>query len=250
MLFSIDTDSGLHAEILRARQDEAAMDALIRRHRRFILGCAYRTVHRFVTESDDEYSVALIAFHEAVLGYDDSKGSFKSFAALVIRRRLLDYIDSQARTGREIAADLMGGETPREDAAPIRLEAERKIAEQSMEHGREQAAIRDEIEAMQQTLGGYGFTFFDLAACSPRAQKTKTACAAVINVLLADETLLAQLRRTGALPVKALCERAGVPRKIPDNHRKYIIAAAEILAGDYPMLAEYLRFVKKEQVSK
>ena len=34
-------------------------------------------------------------------------------------------------------------------------------------------------------------------------------------------------------------------RKILDRHRRYIIAAAEILSGEYPVLAEYLGYIRK-----
>lgn len=247
MLFVYDGETKLNTEALRAGQDEAAMEEFIRRHRRFILGCAYKTTHRFVSESDDEWSVALIAFHEAVKSYDAGKGNFKSFAALVIRRRLLDYLESQSRAGREITVGAVGGDYAGddEDVPAAELEVQRVVARRSMESGTAETAMRDEIEAMQQVLSGYGFSFFDLADSSPKARKTKEACARVINALLGDDELLRQLRRSGALPSKALRQQAGVPKKILENHRRYIIAAAEILDGDYPHLAEYLRFVRK-----
>ena len=248
MLFTIDTKTthNDNDEIARAKADEAAMEDLIRRHRRFILSCAYKATHRFITESDDEWSIALIAFHEAVMSYDNSRGSFRSFAALVIRRRLLDHLDSQAKTRREISTDF--DESQSDDTQAVSgtaLEARQQLARQAIDATREQTQTRDEIDAMQQILGGYGFSFFDLADCSPRAQKTKAACAAVITALLDDRELIDSLRRTGTLPTKKLVEVTGLPRKILENHRKYIIAAAEILDGDYPHLAEYLRFVKK-----
>lgn len=245
MFFVIDADTQLNTDALRAREDDGRLDAFIRKNRRFILGCAYKTVRHFVSESDDEWSIALIAFHEAVQTYDGSKGNFKSFAALVIKRRLLDYIDSQAKYSREVHADLGGAELADDELAPIQLEAQRAVARQSMESGLSEQAMRDEIEAVGDTLRAYGFSFFELAECSPKAQKTKDACARVIRALLADAALMAHMRRTGTLPAKALCEAADVHKKILENHRKYIIAAAEILDGDYPGLAEYLRFVRK-----
>ena len=246
MLFALETDEKLNREVLAARTDEAKLEALIRKNRRFILGCAYKTTHRFITESDDEWSVALIAFHEAVQAYESGKGNFKSFAALVIKRRLLDNIDREARSKNEISADLSGAETEDGEPAPsVLLEAQRCISEESMRRAEETGSVKDEIDAVGQTLRGYGFSFFDLPEASPKAQKTKDACGRVIRALMADEAMMAQLRRTGTLPAKQLCVTAGVPRKILENHRKYIIAAAEILNGDYPQLAEYLRFVKR-----
>ena len=247
VLFAFDAAEKMNTDALRAQRDDALMEDFIRRNKRFILGCAYRTLHRFLSDSDDEWSIALIAFHEAVRSYDESRGNFKAFAALVIKRRLLDYIESQARRKNEVSTDFGEASTDEDTAAgPLRLEVQRAVARKSVEAAAEQTDVRDEIEAMQQILGGYGFSFFDLTDCSPKAQKTKASCARAIRALLADGALLAQLRRTGSLPSKALCAAAGVPKKILENHRKYIIAAAEILDGDYPQLAEYLRFVRKE----
>ncbi len=245
MLFVFDGNEKLNQDALHAKKDDGRMDAFLRQNKRFILGCAHKTLHRFVTESDDEWSIALIAFHEAVMTYDENRGNFKPFAALVIKRRLLDNIDRQAKYRREIQTDLSGAEPDGDSAAPIQLETARAVAARSIAESRSQAALRDEIEAVSETLGAYGISFFDLADCSPRAQKTKDACARAVNALLQDTALLRRMRQTKSIPASALCDAAGVKRKILENHRKYIIAAAEILDGDYPGLSEYLRFIRK-----
>ena len=246
MLFALDTEDSWDREALLAKQDERELEKLVRKRRRFILGCAHKETRRFVTESDDEWSVALIAFHEAVMSYDLDKGSFRNFAALVIRRRLMDEFGRNARRRSEITADLSGaGLDENDEAVPIQIEVQRRISEEAIRRQETETSVRDEIEAVGQLLGRYGISFFELPGCSPKAQKTKSACALVIRALIGDEELMRQLRSGGTLPIKKICEITGVPRKIPENHRKYIIAAAEILYGDYPQLAEYLRFVKK-----
>ena len=53
------------------------------------------------------------------------------------------------------------------------------------------------------------------------------------------------MRKNKALPMKELELASGVARKILDRHRRYIIAAAEILSGEYPVLAEYLGYIRK-----
>ena len=246
MLFAFNTAESPAAPVLAARQDERKMEELLRQNRRFILGCASKTVRRFVTESDDEWSVALIAFHEAVRTYDESRGPFRPFAALVIRRRLLDHVEREKRRSREIGTDLTSGETEdAETVSAVSLEAQRVIVKRSMELAETKEALKDEIEAMQQILQGYGFSFFDLADCSPKAQKTKKGCFAVIGVLSGDEALMNKMRRTGALPAKELCSRSGASPKLLEKHRRYIIAAAEILYGDFPQLGEYLKDGKR-----
>jgi RNA polymerase sigma factor len=42
-------------------------------------------------------------------------------------------------------------------------------------------------------------------------------------------------------------KNTNVPRKILERHRKYIIAAIEILSGEYPYLADYLRYIREER---
>ena len=53
---------GIPEEIQKARENEADMNLLIEKNKKFIITSAYRAVNHYVTESDDEWSIALIAF--------------------------------------------------------------------------------------------------------------------------------------------------------------------------------------------
>ena len=99
---------------------------------------------------------------------------------------------------------------------------------------------------MQEILDEYGFSFLDLTECSPKAEKTKKSCGLAIRTLIASAVLMALMRLKRLLPIKELCEKSGVIRKILERHRKYIIASAEILDGDFPVLASYLRYIREE----
>ena len=83
----------------------------------------------------------------------------------------------------------------------------------------------------------------ELTDCSPKAGKTKDSCAHAIRYLKEHPLLIANMKTTKQLPIKIISENAKVPRKILERHRKYIITAAEILSGDYPKLAEYLKHI-------
>ena len=41
--------------------------------------------------------------------------------------------------------------------------------------------------------------------------------------------------------IRELCDKSGLSRKLIDRHRRYIIAVAEILKGDYPLLGDYIK---------
>jgi len=240
----------LDAQALAAKADGQSLENFIKSSRRFILVCASRATRRFVTENDDEWSVALLAFSQAVKEYDGTKGGFRSFAYVVISRRLTDHLRSEARHAGEIPMEpcSLEGETPDgEEPTPLLQEVRRRTAELSEEAGAGVSAgdARDEINEVQALLSGYGFSFFELADCSPKAEKTKKSCAGAVNVLLGSEELMRRMRLTRSLPMKELCEASGVPRKILERHRKYIIAAAEILDGEYPIVGGYLSYIRK-----
>ena len=236
-------------EAIESREDPALANDFIKKNKSFVLRCASKTAGRFLTENDDEFSVALIAFNEAINSYDESKGAFASFAALIIRRRVIDHIRSESRHYGEIAVEpgaFSGEYEDDENVTAVQMAVTDKVAELSEDNRiTGQATVRDEIEAMQSILGEYGFSFYDLVECSPKAGKTKDQCAKVINVLTGDAGLMDRMRSGRTLPVKELCRISGVHKKILERHRKYIIAAAEILSGEYPLLAEYLSFVRK-----
>lgn len=237
--------------VKQARVDEGVLEELIREHRGFLLSIAAQTAGRYVSESDDLWSVALIAFHEAVKTYVPDKGNFRSFAAVVVRRRLIDWLKKENRAAEviSVAPDLMDG-SARDDTAEmaIGLEIARKEAELDERQQAETdsaAAMKEEINAVQKILRTYGFSFYDLIKVSPKAEKTKTACARAAAVLVQNPEMLQYMRRKRALPSRDLEDASGVTGKILERHRKYIIAAAEIMAGDYPGLSGYMHHVRK-----
>lgn len=239
-----------HRDVTLIRNDEEALNRFIEEHRRFILASAYKATGHFVTESDDEYSVALIAFHEAVKAYEAEKGDFHAFAALVIRRRLIDHLKAQQGTMREILTDpyVMDGDVDEEDPElAYELEVRRRQAELSegtTENRPGTGPMRDEIEAVQGILREYGFSFSDLAECSPKAGKTKEVCAKAVAFMLKNPELIAKMREGHTLPIKEIEKNLRVPRKILERHRRFIIASTEILNGEYPLLGEYMSYVR------
>ena len=226
-----------------AKTNENDLNEMVQENISFILRCASKTCRRFITESDDEYEVALVAFCEAVRAFNAEAGGFKGFAALVIRRRLMDYFDSQSRRANEISAG--SAMTWDEDvSAGVVAEVQQKLAQ---DDGFAAHTIRDEIEALGDVLSAYGFSFFDVAEASPKAAKTKHCCARAVNWMLSLVERILYMRKRHSLPVSAISKALDIARKIIERHRRYIIAATEILDGDYPHLAEYMDYIKKER---
>ncbi len=235
--------------VMAARTDEGLFEELVESHRLWILHIVSEVSHRYVTDSDDEWSVALAAFHEAVSSYDESRGSFRGLAAMVIRRRIVDYYRSEGRHSDELSVTpaAFGDGLDEDEATGINLQVQRRVSnEANVIHGMDTAILaREEIAEIQEVLDLYGISFFDLADASPKAEKTKKSCAKAVRTLIASVILMAEMRLKRLLPVKALSAASGVIRKILERHRKYIIASAEILDGDFPILSGYLKYIRE-----
>lgn len=227
--------------VFEAKSNDAKFTQLVRQNTDFILKTAGNTCRHYVDTSSDEWSIALSAFHEAVTAYAENKGNFYLFAQLVIKRRLTDYMRKQYRVRPEVSVppEVFSGNAEEDDVMGQAIQAE--VLQQVAVAPQNNIAL--EIEAISAVLSEYGFGFMDLTECSPKAGKTKRSCAAVIRVMLTRKDLIERLREMKTLPIKILEKEYGLHRKILERHRKYIIAAIEILSGDYPYLAEYLKFI-------
>lgn len=226
-----------------SKTDEKKMENLIAKNEFFILKCASSVAHNYISKSDDEWSVALGAFTEAVENYSMEKGSFYNFAELVMRRRIIDFIRTQSKYSSEISVNpsLFNSESNDDcEEIPIKIEVAEKTSH-TIDN-----SLKLEIELANEVFSSYGFSFFALADCSPKAKKTKEVCAKAVTYILKNQILVSNMKVKKLLPIKIIEKNLNVPRKILERHRKYIIAAVEIISGDYPYLAEYIRFIREE----
>ena len=84
--------------VYRAKKDALAADELISQYMNFIRSETARHTHALSSEGrDDELSIAMFAFYEAVQGYQRGRGSFLSYASAAIRNRLIDYHRKEGR---------------------------------------------------------------------------------------------------------------------------------------------------------
>lgn len=215
---------------VRAKENKQTLETFIHDHEHFILRSASKVTHRYITKSDDEWSIALIAFTQAVDDYELNKGSFLTFAKLVIKRRLIDYFRSQGKFQKEISVDsnTFDGELGDDEDKDlsIKLAVTEKVYD--LESNDVKNSCKYEIETVSKIFASYNFTFYDLSLCSPKSKKTKKACAKVINFILDNPVLINELRSTKQLAIKLIEKNTKVPRKTIERHRKYIILAVEI----------------------
>ena len=128
--------------------------------------------------------------------------------------------------------------------AAVDAAMQQAVAEQMSEA--KPVSAQDEIEAANTVFERYGFAFYDLAASSPKSDKTRRSCAAAVGTLLHSPVLFASMQSAHSLPIKALAQQCGVSARTITRHRDYIVAAALLIDGDYPILCTYLQTMRKE----
>ena len=84
--------------VYAAKSDPDAADSLIRQYMGFIRSETAKFLHRPPEEGrDEEFSIAMLAFYESILGYEKGRGVFLSYAARGIRNRLIDHYRKEKR---------------------------------------------------------------------------------------------------------------------------------------------------------
>ncbi|MDU7069157.1 MAG: sigma factor, partial [Clostridium perfringens] len=72
------------------------INELVEDNIRFILNTISNLTGRYVPiENDEEFSLGILAFIEAVEKYNSQKGNFHSFAKLVIESRIKNYLNKE-----------------------------------------------------------------------------------------------------------------------------------------------------------
>ena len=223
--------------VYAAKNDLQKADDLIRDYIPFIRSEASRCTSRLCTEQDDEYSIAMIAVHEAILGYERNRGTFLSYASMLIRSRIIDFQRKESRHQAHLSLHAENDDTGRTIMEEVADERDHAEESANLE------ATKQEIEELSGVMARFGVSFSDVADNSPKQERTMAACMAAICYAAENSHLLDELLRTGRLPLAQLVSGSGAERKTLERHRKYILAMLLIQTNGYEMIRGHLRHV-------
>ena len=233
----VQTEHGIVGQVQAAKMDPEAADGLIRQYMGFIRSETVKFTHTAPENGhEDELSIAMLAFYEAVLAYEKGRGAFLPYAARAIRNRLIDHYRMERRHGNVISLHTPeGGE---EDSQTLldTLPDSRDDLEDSM--ARE--ASQREIQEFSEKLAAFGLTLSDVADNCPRQNRTLTACRQVLDFARSRPDLLRQVEEAGKLPVRELAAGAGVEKKTLERHRKYLVAILLAFTNGYEIIRGHL----------
>lgn len=227
--------------VFAARADSTAADRLIRDYVPFIRSEATKSMTRLCTEQDDEYSIAMMAFYEAILGYEKERGAFLKYASMLIRSRLIDHSRKEQRHRGHLSLHEENGDE--DDRVLLDTIADSRDYFEEAAH---REATRQEIRELAEVMGRFGVTFADVADNCPRQERTLQACARAVHHARENPRLLEELLHSRRLPMNALVQGSGVERKTLERHRKYILAMLLILTNGYEIIRGHLHRVLKK----
>jgi len=213
----------LEKRVINSSSDKNKRSEIIIEYTNFILSSASKVLKRQITTEDDVFSVALIAFDEAMVKFDEKKGSFLSFASLVIRNRIADHLRKEMKHSGSLPFSSLS----HDDGEGEELTFEVSDTRNSLTD----AAL--EMRFLSHELEAYKINLEDIYKSMPTYASTRAACMRIALHIAGSGELTRILKAKKTLPVKRLISELGVNEKILERYRKYIIAAVIILIGEY-----------------
>ena len=218
--------------------DKKLQNELIHSYKPFIAKTVSSVCKRYIHESDDEFSIGLIAFNEAIQKYDVEKGSsLISFSEIIIKRRVIDYIRTQAKSNN-LSLDI-GNHTDNEEYDGSSIDAELSI--DAYQKKTEDELRKEDILKYTEVLIQFDLSFSDLLKQSPKHADARRNAVQVAKILAENEELKEIFITKKKLPIKQLESYVKISRKTIERNRKYIMAITLILIGDFIFLKDYIK---------
>jgi len=207
-------------------QDTTAADLLITAYQPFIRKTVASLSGRYIdTANDEEWSLGLAAFYEAMQRFVPGKGSFLSFARLVIASRLKTYWQ-QEHKNRSLNLD---------DLELVADDVDRLARELSM---------ADDIHRLAAELYQYGIRFTDLVRVTPKHRDTRQTVLAIARAVSQDPGLMAVIRQKKRLPIQQVANQLAVSAKVVKRNRIYLLAATLVYSQPDSEVAAWLDEVR------
>jgi len=208
----------LEERVIKSKNNNDELNTLISDFRPFIASVVQKKVGKYLEYGvDDELSVGLSAFMEAVNSFDVKKGTFLSFSRLVINARVIDFLRKKSKL-RTISID-----EDSQDENELSTVLDKKSMEKYTLEIEEDSRKLEVIEYAS-LLKNWNIGFNELVRISPKKdtlrQEYKNAARAIID----NDNILDELMRTKRLPIQEIEKILKIHRKKLERGRIYIIA--------------------------
>ncbi len=204
---------------IKSTDNKEQMNRLIEDYQPFVLNVITALKKSYVdVDNDDEFSIGLMAFYEALEKYNEARGDFLSFARLVIQSRIKDYWSQQKH---EYTTNLL------EDA----------VIEENFD---EKLLLRKEIEDFEEVLKSFGLSFEQLADRSPKHIDTQKRAKKIGLQAAAEKDLMTHLYIKKRLPITQISRRFKVSLVIVKRSKITITSVMIIVKEKFSRIMEWI----------
>lgn len=204
------------------------VNELIEKHMPFIIKSISDVTGRYVScENDEELSVGLLGFHEAIERYDNEKGHFLSYAKLVIGSRIKNYLKSENKHQHSSLEEL--------------LDKGLEIKDEYLEEKDDNGILLEEINKLKNEISSFGFTLEDLANEAPKQQATRINAISLSEKISKEKELTSFMYIKRRLPIKRIVLQFSVTEKVIKRSKKFIISVVIIFDKNLRALRNWIR---------
>lgn len=171
-----------------------------------------------------------MAFNEAIDSYKPGLRPFQSFAAEVIKKRIIDFYRSRAR---------------HQDSILYIADDQRLSTGEELGNPTDQVHVKLEMECLVRSLSGYNISLRDLVMETPKHADSRLLCVRIAKTITGDPVLCQHFKKYKTIPLKMLLQKIMINKKTVERHRKYIIAICLVLQSDLDTLKEYVENLYK-----
>ncbi|MDP4180226.1 MAG: RNA polymerase sigma-I factor [Bacillota bacterium] len=180
-------------------------------------------------EESEEFSIAFIAFNEAIDNFNETtNGNFFSFSKQNIRWKLINYYKKISKDKVVYPFTYFENDN-NNDFEERYLKLDTNQVYESIER-------KEQITNFARKLKDFDITFEDLIVSGPKHKDSKDLLIGIANDILANKDIFEKLLRQKNIPMNDLLKIASVSRRTIERNRKFIIAACLIFNEDFDFL--------------
>jgi len=208
----------LEERVIKSKSSNDELNTLISDFKPFIASVVQKKVGKYLEYGvDDELSVGLSAFMEAVNSFDVKKGTFLSFSRLVINARIIDFLRKKSKL-RTISLD----EDSRDENELSKILEKKSMEKYTLEN--EENIRKLEVIEYVSLLKNWNISFNELVRISPKKDTLRQEYKNAARTIIDNDYILNELIRTKRLPIGEIEKILKIHRKKLERGRIYIIA--------------------------
>ncbi len=216
--------------------NELVREQLLRHYKPYVINTVGHICKRYVSWSEEETSIGLIALNKAIDTFQPEKGrTFLNYVYLLIKRDLIDFF----RKEQQLQFVSLNDEN--EGASKNNYEIAQSIDQ--FQKAKQTNDLVEEILELSEALSHYKISFEELEKFSPKHKDTRFSLIEIADAFCNDEECVTYFLKKRQLATTLFSKKTGYRVKTIERHRKYIVTL--ILINLHPQWTQLRQFIQK-----